>query len=106
MWNPFRRAELERTRERELFLSTLSTIAESFAEAQRSSHEAVAALAQASTAQAAALQEHLALFRVTSAPTSRVMRDQDEYERELARLSTDMRQQLDYVLKQTEDPEA
>lgn len=109
MWNPFRRAREQRERERDVFVQTLATIAESFAEAQRASHEAVAKLAEASTAQATALQEHLSLFRVTGAPVSRVMRDQDEYEKELQRLGfpteASMREQLNFVLRGTEDPE-
>lgn len=96
---------MDRQREREMFVQTLATIAESFADAQRASHEAVAKLAEASTAQANTLQEHLALFRVNAPPISRVMRDADEYQAELNRMSSDIREQLDYVLRATEDPE-
>lgn len=112
MWNPFRAArqrradeERQRTAEREAFMQVLATIADSFAEAQRASHDAVAELAKASAAQAATLQDHLALFRVTSLPTSRVLRDEDEYQREMERLGLDTADQLRYVLAQTADPE-
>lgn len=109
MWNPFRsRREAEdrqRALERETFIQTLAGLIETFADTQRASHDAVAELARASTAQAVALQDHLALFKVSSAPVSRTHRDADEYEAEMSRLGLDMKQQLEYVLAQTGDPE-
>jgi hypothetical protein len=68
------------------FLKAIASIAEHFALGQKAQADQVGKLAEAATAQASALQSHLSLFtNIPSAPISRTLRDEDEYQSELSR---------------------
>lgn len=95
----------ESAQTREDFLKAISSIAEHFSLGQRAQAEQVGKLADASAAQAAAFQSHLALFSVTSPPTSRTLRDADEYQSEIERAGfpalAPYEDQLKWVLSNT-----
>ncbi len=71
-WQRWRRAQ---EADRQAYLSAIKSM-EAVATAQSAAH---AAMAQAMTA-------YLTLFKVDQPPTSRVIRDEDEYQAELVRL--------------------
>ena len=70
---------------REDFLRAIASITEHFALGQRAQAEQVGKLADATAAQSEAFKSHLALFSVSEPPTSRTIRDIDEYQSELQR---------------------
>lgn len=83
-WN--REARLEKQRERDHqvallngFLSTLETIQSAQAEKSSKDTDALIAVAQGMTAQAQSFSKWLELFQQTSAPTSTVITEEDEY---------------------------
>lgn len=116
MWNPFRtrrerlereaaQAYADRAAERATLLEALELVAEQFAKTTASTHEMVSQLAAAQSSQAKAFSDHLSLFKVENAPTSRVIRDIDEVRAEIARNPTShipdnltQKQQLEWVL--------
>lgn len=75
-------------------------------ELMRESMLTVKEMTLASAAQAKALSDWLALFKVDSAPVSRTMRDSDEYRNELARrgypLTGTPEEQAQWVLRSSE----
>lgn len=112
MWNPFQAArdraearEAHLATEREAFLQALTEIASHFARGQQAQAESIAELARATASQAGAVKAHLALFATDSAPISRVIRDEDEFENELRRAGFpaegDSTSQLQWVLENT-----
>jgi hypothetical protein len=106
MWNPFRAARDAAKAEREVLLSVLETQHEQSMNAIRSINETAAKMAEASKAQAESFTAYLNLFKVQSAPESRVMRDEDEYKEELRRsgfpVDASPEEQARWVLSQTE----
>lgn len=119
-WNPFRahRERLQRERaadladrsaERDTLLEAIHLIAENFSKTTQTIHATVGQLAAAQTAQAKAFSDHLALFKVSEAPVSRVTRDSDEFAAEIARNNPGIppglnpAQQLQWVLDHSTD---
>jgi hypothetical protein len=70
---------------REDFLKALSTIAEHFSLSGKVQAEQVGKLAEAAAKQADAVQSHLSLYNISTAPVSRTIRDQDEFVAETMR---------------------
>ena len=65
------------------------------------------AVAEAQTQQASAMGKWLDLFKVERAPTSRVIREEDEYNMALERAGVkagNIQQELEFVLRSMEGP--
>lgn len=81
--------EAEREHQKDLatiFLKSLETIQATSAQESKANAEALIAVAKGMTAQAASFGEWMKCFQTTSAPTSTIIREEDEYRMEQERL--------------------
>jgi hypothetical protein len=105
-WNPFRLAAEAARADRQAMLEVLKLQHQESLEAMRSINETAGKMADASKAQAESFTAYLSLFKVSSPPESRVMRDADEYQEQLRRdgfpVDADQPTQLEWVLAQGE----